>query len=150
MAVTGKLEPLKSTINQVTAEFIDMVDERLQSLGYTIQDSDVWMVGFAVQKVVNTIQNECNLNTVPDGLIQIAVDMVCGEFLFAKKGSGQLQGFSMDLETVAIKQVQEGDTNIVFSLGDGSLTPEQRLDAVIRLLMTYGKNQFIRYRRLVW
>lgn len=150
MSVTGKLEPLKENINIVSTEFIDMVDERLQSLNYTIQDIDAMSIVFAIQKVTNKIQNECNTKNIPGCLTHIAVDMVCGEFLLAKKGFGQLEGFEIDIETVAVKQVQEGDTNIVFAIGSGSLTPEQRLDSVIHHLVNNGRNEFIRHRKIVW
>lgn len=152
MPVTGKLENIKPTTTQatgLTSDFIDDVDMRLQSFGYTVQDSDSWAVAFAVQKVANEIKNECNLTAIPEGLIQVAVDMVCGEFLLAQKGSGQLNGFNVDLNSAALKQVQEGDTNVVFAV-EGVASPEKRLDALINYLIGYGKGQFVTYRRLKW
>jgi hypothetical protein len=128
---------------------LDDVISRLQSLGYTVQESDSWAITFVIDKVVNTIKNACNVKTIPEGLYQVAVDMVCGEFLLAKKGSGALQGFEMDLAQAVLKQVQEGDTNVTFGV-ESSLSPEQRLNAAIDYLINYGKNQFVTYRRLKW
>ncbi|HUM42445.1 MAG TPA: hypothetical protein PKI14_05825, partial [Fervidobacterium sp.] len=67
----------------------------------------------------------------------------------AKKGIGQLQGLDIDIDA-AVKQIQEGDTNVTFAFGNGSMTPEQRLDSLIAYLMTSGKSQFVHYRRLRW
>jgi hypothetical protein len=109
----------------------------------------VTSVIFVIDKVANTIKNACNVSNIPEGLYQVAVDMVCGEFLLAKKGSGELQGFEMDLAQAVLKQVQEGDTNVTFGV-ESSLSPEQRLNAAIDYLINYGKNQFVTYRRLKW
>lgn len=125
------------------------IEKRLESLGYTLNDSDKWMIEFMLEKVTNTIKNDCNVSAIPEGLHQIAVDMVCGEFLFAKKQSGQLGGFNVELSSAILKQTQSGDTNVVFAF-DGIQTPEQRLDAVIKYLMNYGRGQFASYRRLKW
>jgi hypothetical protein len=125
------------------------IKQRLESLGYTFDVADEWVLNFLIEKVTNTIKNECNVTAIPEGLNQVAVDMVCGEFLLMKKGSGQLDGFNVDLNTAVLKQVQEGDTNVVFAV-DQTASAEQRLDALIYYLMNYGKNQFITYRRLKW
>ena len=148
--VTEKLAPFKETIAQMTSldvSFVDDVILRLESFGYQVEESDTWVIGFSIQKVVNTIRNECNVSKIPNELNQVAMDMVCGEFLFGKKESGQLKGFDLD---AAVKQIQEGDTNVVFAIGDGNMTPEQRLNNLIGFLMSNGKNQFVSFRRLKW
>jgi hypothetical protein len=147
----GLLDGIKPTISQMglSGDFVDDVDLRLASLGYTVQEADSWTVGFAINKVVNEIRNDCNVAMVPEGLIPVAIDMVCGQFLLAKKGSGQLDGFAADLNSAALKQVQEGDTNVAFAV-DSIKSPEQRLNAAIDYLMSYGKAQFATYRRLKW
>lgn len=127
--------------------FVDDVISRLESFRYQVKESDTWVIGFSIQKVVNTIKNECNVLMIPDELNQVAVDRVCGEFMLGKKECGQLDGF--DLEA-AVKQIQEGDTNVVFAIGDGNMTPEQRLNHLIGFLMTNGKEQFTSFRRLKW
>jgi len=50
----------------------------------------------------------------------------------------------------AIKQIQEGDTNTVFAIGEGSLTPEQRLNGLIDYLINGRSDELYRYRKLVW
>ena len=128
---------------------LERVKERLQSLGYTVKDSDDIAINFAMQKVENTIKNDCNISAIPDGLMNIAIDMVVGEFLMSKKtfAPDDLLNFNLDS---AIKQIQEGDTNISFAVGEGSKTDEQRLDSFIDYLLNYGRDEFITYRRFRW
>lgn len=128
---------------------LDEVKQRLESLGYSCDAADDWVLGFIIDKVTNTIKNDCNIAEIPEGLNQVAVDMVCGEFLLGKKASGQLDGFNVDLNSAALKQTQSGDTNVVFAV-EGVNSPEKRLDAVINFLINYGKGQFVTYRRLKW
>lgn len=51
---------------------------------------------------------------------------------------------------VAVKQIQTGDTNTVFATGEGSLTAEQRLNAFLNYLLTYGRDEFSCYRKIRW
>ncbi len=129
---------------------IDDVKKRLESFGYTVVDADDWLLNFLIDKVENTIKNDCNVSEIPDGLYQIAVDMVCGEFLQGKKAMGQLNIDGIDVDAAAIKQIQEGDTSVTFAIGEGSQTPEQRIDRFISFLMTYGIGQFASYRCMKW
>ncbi len=127
----------------------EQVKERLQAFGYEWQEGDEITLDFSVQKVENTIKNDCNVPAVPDGLMNIAVDMAVGEFLTAKKtfSPDSIAGLDFD---AAVKQIQTGDTNTVFAVGEGSLTAEQRLDNFLNYLLTYGRDQFSCYRRIRW
>lgn len=124
---------------------LEDVTKRLESFGYEVSEDDAWMIEFLIQKIENSIKADCNINTIPEELHEIAVDMTVGEFLLNKKSRGQLEGF--DLE-VAVKQIHEGDTSVTFS--DGSKTPEERLDELILYLMNYGKGKFAAYRCIKW
>lgn len=126
---------------------LDMVKERLRSFGCELQEEDEAILDFCIQKVENTIKNDCNLSGVPDGLKGIAADMAVGEFLMSKKTFSPESIAGLDLD-FAVKQIQTGDTNTVFS--DGSLTPEQRLNNLIDYLLTYGKDEFSCYRKIRW
>lgn len=128
---------------------LDMVKERLQSFGYEIQDGDEIILNFSIQKVENTIKNDCNVSSIPDGLVNIAVDMAVGEFLTAKKTFSPDSIAGLDLDFV-VKQIQTGDTNTVFATGEGSLTAEQRLNNFLNYLLTYGRDQFSCYRKIKW
>jgi hypothetical protein len=128
---------------------LEKVKERLQSFGYTLKDGDEVILNFSIQKVENTIKNDCNVSSIPDGLVNIAIDMAIGEFLTAKKtfSPNDITGLDLDF---AVKQIQTGDTNTVFATGEGSLTPEQRLSAFISYLLTYGRDEFSCYRKIRW
>lgn len=105
------------------------------------------LLDIVIRNVQYRVQNETNQSELPEGLVSVAVSMAVGEYLNMKKCSGQLEGFDLD---AAIKQIQEGDTNTVFAIGDGSSTPEQRLDALISYLINGRTREFYRFRRLVW
>ena len=110
---------------------LERIKERLESLGYALKDGDEVILTFSIHKVENTIKNDCNTPSIPDGLVNIAVDMAIGEFLTAKKtfSPDSIAGLDLDM---AVKQIQTGDTNTVFATGEGSLTAEQRLNAFLR------------------
>lgn len=128
---------------------VDEVKKRLQSLGYEVREGDAFSLTFCVEKVRSTVKNEINWTDVPEGLEHIAVDMACGEFLNAKKtfAPDDLENIDLDF---AVKQIQTGDTNTVFAVGDGSATQEQRLTAFINYLLTYGLSEFNSFRRIRW
>ena len=124
------------------------VKDRLKSFGYELQKDDEITLNFCIQKVENTIKNDCNLSSVPEGLINIAVDIAVGEFLTAKKTFSPESISGLDLDTV-IKQIQIGDANTVFATDSGT-SPEQRFDALVNHLLTNGRSEFSCYRRLRW
>lgn len=128
---------------------LELAKGRLQSFGYVFSDGDESVLQFCLLKVEQTIKNDCNVPSVPDGLVYIAVDMAIGEFLNWKK-TFQPEGIAgIDLEG-AIKQIQQGDTSTTFAIGEGTLTDEQRLNNFISYLLTYGREQFSCYRKLRW
>lgn len=128
---------------------LETVKERLQSFGYELQEGDDAALAFSVQKAENTIKNDCGVLAIPEGLVNIAVDMAAGEFLTMKKtfSPDSIAGLDLDM---AVKQIQAGDTNTVFAAGEGSLTDEQRLNSFLNYLLTYGRSEFSCYRKIRW
>lgn len=118
----------------------------LEAMGIPVVSDDS-LVAYLINSVSEKVLNETNLAEIPDGLHFAAVEMVVGEYLSMKKGTGQLEGFDLD---AAIKQIQEGDTNIVYAVGDGSSTPEQRVNDLITYLTKDRTPEFLRYRKLLW
>lgn len=117
---------------------------RLASLGYEYKPEDQSMLEFAVQKAEHMILNRTNTDEIPEGLKEIEIDMICGEFLKLKKGMGQLTGY--DFEQVA-KVVKLGDTSVDFGSGD---TAEQRFDKSVDYLINGHLEDIIRYRVMLW
>jgi hypothetical protein len=130
----------------LTEPFFNAVLQRLISLGYKFKENDDWILCFAMQNVENSIKNHCNVTSVPDGLFSMAVDRVCGEFLFAKKNSGQLTMEGLDLDA-AIASISEGDTSISFVSG---ASDDDRFNTLVNYLMNKGEGDLICYRRLKW
>lgn len=129
---------------------VKTVTARLKSFGYEVKTDDEFALTLCVEKVRNTITNETNQFDVPNELEHVAVDMVAGEFLLMKKTFAPDSLTILDLD-YAVKQIQTGDTNTVFAVGSGgSMTPEQRLNAFINYLLTYGKAEFSAFRRFRW
>lgn len=125
----------------------DQVISMLTALGVTGAATDP-LLDMVLNNVQWRIKNLSNLSEIPEGLESLAVSMAVGEYLNMKKCSGQLEGF--DLDAAAVKSIQEGDTNITFALGEGSSTPEQRLNSLIDYLINGRIGEIYRYRRLVW
>lgn len=130
---------------------LEDVKNRLLSLGIPISseasNSDDMIMNFSIEKVTSHIKNQTNLCTIPNGLYETAVDMVAGEFLFMKKGMGKLNLETVDFGAIA-KQVQDGDTNVVFAV-EASNTPEAKFDALVNYLR-HNETDFVRYRVLTW
>lgn len=121
----------------------------LTSLGVDLSEDDA-LLSFILSSVEERLKNVTNLDVIPEGLHQMAAELAAGEYLRVKKGSGQLNITSIDLSAAAVKQLKEGDTDISFAIGEGSQTPEQRLDNLIAYLTRDRQNEIYRYRRLVW
>lgn len=124
----------------------DQVISMLTALGVTGATTDP-LLDILLQNVQQRILNKTNQSVIPEGLESVAVYMAVGEYLNMKKTVGQLTGFDLD---AAIKQIQEGDTNTVFALGEGSLTPEQRLNVLIDYLINGRSDELYRFRKMVW
>ena len=125
----------------------EQVIAMLTALGVTGAAEDP-LLDIVISNVQYRVQNKTNRKDMPEGLVSVAVYMAVGEYLNMKKCSGQLEGF--DLDAAAVKSIQEGDTNITFALGEGSSTPEQRLNSLIDYLINGRIGEIYRYRRLVW
>ena len=132
---------------------LEDVTERLASFGYIVTEADAWVLGFIIQKVENHIKNDCGVYdsvtltiVIPEGLHQMAVDMVVGEFLMGKKASNQLNESEI-LNSEAIATVKLGDTQVNFS---EDRTPSQQLDSLIGFLMKGYEADLVSYRCMKW
>ena len=126
--------------------FYEAVLKRLVSFGYDLEEDDGWVLCFCMQKVENHIKNFCNIDSIPDGLFNAAVDRVCGEFLFTKKQTGQLNIGELDLDG-AVTSIKEGDTQINFDAGSSD---ESRYNQLVNYLMNQGEGDLICFRKIRW
>lgn len=134
------------TNTSLSESFYEAVLKRLVSFGYDLKEDDSWVICFVVQKVENHIKNSCNTTSVPDGLFNVAVDMVCGEFLFTKKQTGTLELADLDLNG-AITQIHEGDVTVQFANGSSD---EDKFNSFVNYLMHNGEGDLVCYRKLKW
>lgn len=116
------------------------VMKRLEALGFTATSVDEWVLRFCIDKVENHIKNNCNLTAVPKGLREIAVDLICGEFLFGKMNTGAL-----DYER-AVKRIKEGDTDVEYAEGSS----DAELIATLINDLRSRKIDFAAYRKIIW
>ena len=141
------MQKVITTLNpSLDKQFAEAVLKRLDSFGYMVKETDAWMIGFAMEKVQNTIRNECNISSIPDGLFHIAVDMSCGEFLLCKKQSGQLEINNLDL-VGAISSIKEGDTQVNFNNDESD---SEKFDIILNYLLNHGKGELVCYRKIKW
>ena len=141
--VTSVTDLLKDSNQHDT---VDSVVQRLLSFGYEVTDVDVWMIAFTMQKVTNQILNEINHPFIPDGLKEVFVDKVCGEFLMVKRDTGTLILSNLDLDGV-IQSIKEGDTSVTFS-AEGS--DEAKLNELLSWLMHGKEGDLLCFRRMRW
>lgn len=127
-------------------DIIQDVHGLLNALGITTE-TDAWLIQFLFEKVEQEILNACNVSEIPSGLNKTAACLIVAEFLQAKRASGIFSPEGLHFEA-ALKQLQEGDTNIVYDT-EHSLSSEQKLDLFISE-MNKTREQFITYRRLKW
>ena len=126
--------------------FVQSVLNRLTSFGYPPKEADLWELSFVMLGVENRIRNSYNTTSIPEGLYNVAVDMICGQFLMIRKNTGRLELTDLDL-SAAITSISEGDVSISF---DADATDEQKLNRLINYLMTKGEGDFVCYRKLKW
>lgn len=118
---------------------------RLSDLGYAYNpETDANLLEFTTDAVENRIKNRVNDTTVPAELQEIEMDMICGEFLKLKKSLGQLTEYNFQQ---IVESIKEGDTTITFQTG---MSPEQKFDSLIDSMINGHKEDFVRYRKLVW
>ena len=128
----------------------DKIVTLLAAIGYTnVTDNDTILLNFMISEVESHIKNEINWQEIPEGLEAVAINRVIGKFLLAKKTFSPADLSMLNLDA-AVKQMQAGDTNYVFAVGEGSETDESRLTSFINYLLSYGESDFSAFRRIRW
>lgn len=133
-------------------DILEDVKMRLISFGYNVDETegsiDLYIINHMINKVTNHIKNSCNISSIPEGLYEVAIDMVCGNFLKEKKimDPDSLSYINLD---VALKSIKEGDTQIEYAV-DSSSTPDAKFDAFVNYLIEHGEKDFVTYRDFSW
>lgn len=103
-----------------------------------------YLIGKTLSSINNYTNQNCNEENMPYGIYYIVVDKVVGEYLQAKRVTGNLEGYDF---TPLIKDIQEGDTKIGYST---SLSQADLVDKAIDFLINGKDEELIKYRRLSW
>ena len=119
---------------------------RLEGMGYTATMADVIILKFVSEKVVNHISNACNVFEVPEGLKQVCVDMISGDFLGEKNSLNQLDVEQFNIDD-AIASVSMGDVSVSY---DKSASPATKLQALIDGLKNAKAGDLVCYRKIKW
>lgn len=122
----------------------ETIIKRLEGFGYTYTEEDEFSLGFTMEKVENHILLSTNQSSIPEGLLNVAVDMVCGEFLLIQKQFNRID--SMDFEMIA-HNIKLGDMSVQFS---NELSPEQQFETAARYLISAHNADLLAFRKLVW
>lgn len=118
----------------------------LTALGIAGTENDPLLYA-VVSNIEYRVLNETNTAfPMTEELESIAVYLAVGEYLQCKKVCGQLDGIELTLE---VKRLKEGDTDIQYAIGEGNLTPEQRLEQMIDWFQKRSRELY-KFRRLVW
>lgn len=130
------------------ADIARAAEELLTAAAYAMQAADGVLLSLCAEHVAQEIKNDCNLLAVPAELCPCAARLTAAQFLTAKRAAGDLSGFADVVFSPAVKQIQEGDTNIAY---DTSHTQSQAelLDGWIDQLQACQK-ELIAFRRLRW
>ncbi len=125
--------------------FIKNVIMRLEKLDYKYDsEKDDLILKYITDKVEQEIMNRINQSEVPDELRFVLVERVCGEFLYSLRGSNILSDTQIN---AIVSSISEGDTSVSY---DVSSSPEAKFDLLITCLRSYGNDEILRFRRLVW
>ena len=126
--------------------YAEDVLNRLEGMGYTATMADVIILKFVSEKVVNHVQSACNVTEIPEGLKQICVDAICGEFLNEKLALNQLDAETFNVDE-AIASVTMGDVSVSY---DKTSSPAVKLQALIHELINAKAGDLVCYRKLKW
>ena len=123
---------------------IELVKQRLTSLGYTCTEADAFALQFCIDKVAQHIKHVCNIAEIPVCLEAAQVDMVCGEFLMQKKTMGQLTSIQID---GVVKRLTEGDTTVEYN---ATTDREATFNAYLEKMIHGHQSDLLAHRKLRW
>lgn len=122
------------------------VKNYLKSLDYEIVDTDLFLLDNAIQTVKYYICNKTNQKRVPEGLKYVWINRSVAGFLDFKLKLNQLNILGLNFNRIA-KEISEGKTKVVF---DDTKSTGDKFEVYLTNLLTYGEEEILRFRRLVW
>ena len=102
------------------------VTEKLKSLGYNVNDSDLVLIQFAINGAEQYIKNFCNITVIPPELYFVAVDIAAGR----------------------ISNISEGDTSVGYTYDNNTSAASRYITLLDRLCNRDA--ELIAFRKLRW
>ena len=127
-------------------DITENVKEYIGSLGYEVLDSDLFILNHTIESVKSYICNKTNQKEVPEGLKYVWINRSVAGFLTFKLNLNQLNIEGLNFKRIA-KEIIEGDTKVVF---ENTATTGDKFEVFLMGLQTYGEEEMLKYRRLVW
>lgn len=124
------------------------VVERLNTLGYNLNEGDIVTLQFAINGTEQYIKNFCNISEIPKELYYVAVDMAAGTLLKTKQSIGVNVCENIDYSAAGVSSIKEGDLTINFSTGDSNSTANL-FSALLKKLCNRDA-ELIAFRKLRW
>lgn len=146
------LEKIKALLltssTTITDETINLVLERLKSLTFLSEgdDNDIiaFKIAYTMLEIEKSIFNMCNIVSIPDGLVYVYVDMVCGKVILEAYRTKSLPAtFNV---SGAYKSIKLGDIQVT----EGDTSDEAKLTALCDWLIDHGRDELVCYRRVKW
>lgn len=131
----------------MTIDSKDVV-ERLNTLGYNLNEGDIVTLQFAINGTEQYIKNFCNISDIPKELYYVAVDMAAGTLLKTKQSIGVDTLEGVDLDSDNIKSITEGDVSVTYN-SDSSNSATARYNALLDKLCN-RKDELIPFRKMRW
>ena len=104
------------------------------------------MIAFTIKGTMNHVLNEINHKTVPDGLFEVVVDMICGEVLKVKYQAGELDVDMVNMDGI-VESVQQGDTTVKFATTESG---GNNIDGLFEWLINGKGCDLLCYRKMRW
>ena len=124
------------------------VAEKLKSLGYNVDDSDLVLIQFAINGTEQYIKNFCNITVIPPELYFVAVDMAAGTLLRTKSSVGENVCDNIDFNAGRISNISEGDTSVGYTY-DNNTSAASRYVTLLDKLCNRDA-ELIAFRKLRW
>ena len=146
------LEKIKALLlassTTITDETVQLVLDRLKSLTFLDDDSDndiiAFKIAYTMLEIENSIFNMCNIKNIPQGLMYVYVDVVCGKVILEAYRTKSLpSSFNLD---EAFKSVKLGDIQVT----EGGTDDATKLTAMCDYLIEHGKDELVCYRKIKW
>ena len=98
---------------------VEDVYARLDSLGYSVVPEDARTIEYLIDRIVNKIALNTNYATFPEQLLQMAIDMICGEFKSDFSMIAMHSQVATNLENLKLLQYAKGvdENGVIKDLG---------------------------------